>query len=292
MSDKVVLITGCSTGIGQVAAIHLSRLGYRVFASMRNPDAGASPLIKVANTERLNLEIIQLDVTDPESSKRAVQKVLDQAGKLDVLINNAGVSGGGPIEEMPETILRSTFEINFFGAMRMMRLVLPAMRQVRSGAIVNVSSVMARWIPAQGSAYSGSKVALEAASEALAQEVQRFNIRVALIEPGAIQTPIFEKKVDGVEDDLHSPYGEFFARHARLIGGLLKNASPPELVAKTIQQSLEDEIPKFRYLVGEDARSLVAGRENLTDEAWIDWGCEMTSDDYSVLCHDHFGIDI
>ena len=290
--NKVVLITGCSTGIGQATAIHLSRLGYHVFASMRIPETGASALTKVAKTENLNLETIQLDVTDPDSSEQAVQKILDTRGRLDVLINNAGISGSGPIEEMPEAVLRRTFETNFFGAMRMMRLVLPTMRQARSGAIVNVSSVMARWIPAQFSAYSGSKASLEAASEALAQEVQRFNIRVALIEPGTIQTPIFGKKAEGVEQDVHSPYSEFFARDTRFFGSLLKNASSPKLVATTIQQSLEDETPKFRYLVGEDARSIAAGREKLTDEAWIDWGREMTLDEYADLCREHLGINI
>lgn len=292
MSNKIVLITGCSAGIGQATAIHLSRLGYHVFASMRNPEAGSAALTKVASTENLNLETIHLDVTSSESSERAVQKILDTTGRLDVLINNAGISGGGPIEEMPESVLRTTFETNFFGAMRMMRLVLPTMRQAHSGTIVNVSSVMARWITPQSSAYSGSKVALEAASEALAQEVRRFNVRVTLIEPGVIRTPIFEKKAEGIEEDLLSPYGEFIERHARFFGGLLKNASSPELVAQTIQKSLEDDLPRFRYLVGEDAKMLVAGREKLTDEAWIDWGREMTLDDYAALSLDHFGIEI
>jgi len=225
MTSKVVLITGCSTGIGQATAIRLARAGYQVFASMRNLAADSAPLTAIADAEDVNLTAIQLDVTDQRSSERAVQQVLDKSGRLDVLINNAGISGGGPIEEMPETVLRATFETNFFGAMRMMQLALPSMREARSGVIVNVSSVMARWIPALCSAYSGSKVALAAASEALAQEVQRFNIRVALIEPGVIQTPIFNKKKEGVEDDSQSPYREFSARHTRLIVGLLKTPS-------------------------------------------------------------------
>ena len=141
----VTLITGTSTGIGQTTALHLARQGHHVFASMRNPDTGSAVLTQLAREEGLKLEVIQLDVNDPKSSEQAVEEVLAQTGQLNVLVNNAGIGGGGPIEELSEELLRAIFETNFFGAMRMMRLVLPTMRQARSGAIVNISSI-ARWL--------------------------------------------------------------------------------------------------------------------------------------------------
>jgi NAD(P)-dependent dehydrogenase (short-subunit alcohol dehydrogenase family) len=257
---------------------------------MRNPATGSAELTQVARQDGLKLEIIQLDVNDPKSSEQAVQEVLERAGKLDVLINNAGIRGGAPIEEMPEEFLRAVFETNFFGAMRMMRLVVPTMRQAQSGAIVNVSSISGRLAGAGNGAYAVSKFALEAASEVLAQEVRRFNIRVVIIEPGVIQTPIVEK--GGSEPDPNSPYYEFALRSGRMWAERLENPSPPELVAETIQLSLETDQPKLRYLVGEDAKRWAAGRQAMTDEEWVDMGREMTLDEYAALYLEHFGMEI
>ncbi len=278
---SVTLITGSSTGIGQATALHLASQGHHVFASMRNLATGSAKLTQVARQERLKLEVIQLDVNDPKSSEQAVQEVLDRTGQLDVLINNAGIVRGGSIEEMLEEDLRAVFETNFFGAMRMMRLVLPTMRQARSGAIINISSASGRVVGARAGAYAGTKFALEAASEALAQEVLRFNIRVVLIEPGLVKTPIFEK-VGGPEPDPNSPYHEFVLRNGLLITKLLENPSPPELVAETIQLSLETDQPKLRYLVGEDAKGFVEARQAMTDEEWVDFGREMTLDEAAL----------
>ena len=286
----VTLITGTSTGIGQTTALHLARQGHHVFASMRNPDTGSAVLTQLAREEGLKLEVIQLDVNDPKSSEQAVEEVLAQTGQLNVLVNNAGIGGGGPIEELSEELLRAIFETNFFGAMRMMRLVMPTMRQARSGAIVNISSIAGRLANARGSAYSGSKFALEAASESLAQEIRRYNIRVVIIEPGFTRTPIFEK--GGQNPDPISPYHAFNLRSERLSATMMPNASPPELVAETIQHSLETDEPKLRYLVGEDAKSWGPGRRAMTDEDWVNFGREMTLDEYAQLFHDYFGMEI
>ena len=286
----VTLITGTSTGIGKATALRLARQGHHVFASMRNPATGSSALEQAADQEGLKLDVIQLDVNDPDSSEKAVREVLEQAGQLDVLINNAGIPGGGPIEESPEQVLREIFETNFFGAVRMTRLVLPTMRQARSGAIVNVTSIAGRLATAGGHAYAASKFALEAVSESLAQEVRPFNIRVVVIEPGIIQTPIFEKR--GAPPDAESPYHEITLRNGRLFTKLLENPSQPELVAETIQRALETDQPKLRYLVGEDAKKWAAGRQAMTDEQWVDFGREMTLDEYAALYFEHFGLEI
>jgi NAD(P)-dependent dehydrogenase (short-subunit alcohol dehydrogenase family) len=287
---SAALITGTSSGIGQATALHLARQGYWVFASMRDPATGAAPLTEAARQEGLKLTVIELDVTDAGSSERAVQKVLGQAGRLDALINNAGIGGGGPLEEVSEDLLRQIFETNFFGPMRLMRLVVPTMRQARGGAIVNVTSIMGRLARAGASAYAGSKFALEAASEALAQEVRRFDIRVAIIEPGVVQTPLHEK--EGGRPDPNSPYHEFTLRGSRLFGALLENPSSPELVAATIQHALETDQPKLRYLVGKDAHKWAAGRQAMSDEAWVDVGRKMTLDEYAAFYRDRFGMAI
>ena len=286
----VTLITGCSTGIGQVTALHLARQGHHVFASMRNPATGSAPLIQAAQDEALRLDVIQLDVNDPLSSERAVNLILEQAGQLDVLVNNAGISGGGPVEDAPEEVLRAVFETNFFGPMRLMRLVVPKMRQAQRGAIVNVTSIMGRITLPGLASYGASKHALEVASETLAMEVRRFNIRVAIIEPGVIQTPHHEGPRR--ELDPNSPYHEFFLRARRATDSRLKDPSPPELVAETIQHALETDQPKLRYLVGDDAKGWAAGREAMTDEEWVAHGREMTLDEYAAFSLAKFGIEI
>ena len=176
--------------------------------------------------------------------------------------------------------------------MRMMRLVLPTMRQARNGAIVNISSIAGRLANAKGSAYSGSKFALEAASECLAQEVRRFNIRVVIIEPGFTRTPMIEKGGPRPKLDPNSPYHAFNLRSERLSATMKPNASPPELVAEAIQHSLETDEPKLRYPVGEDAKAWAVGRQAMTDEDWVNFGREMTLDEYAQFYHDQFGMEI
>ena len=288
--NTVTLITGTSTGIGQATALHLARQGYYVFASMRNPARDGGPLVNAAREEKLKLEVLPLDVTVAESCEATVQHVLGKTGRLDVLINNAGIAAGGPLEEVTEAVLRDMFETNFFGPMRLMRLAVPHMRQARAGAIVNNTSIMGRLARAGGSAYAASKFALEAASEALAQEVHRFDIRVVLIEAGVVKTPLHEKGNNTPNPE--SPYRQFDERGARLFGTLLKTPSSPESVAEIIQQALETDQPKLRYLVGEDALKWAAGRAAMTDEEWVDVGREMSLDAYVELYRDRFDLQI
>ena len=189
---SVVLVTGSSTGIGLATALHFARLGHDVHAGVRNP-ATATELVRAIESEKLPIRLVTLDVNDAGSVKRGVGEVLERAGRVDVLVNNAGIGGGGPIEDVPVEWAQALFETNYFGAIRMSQAALPGMRERRSGAIVNVSSIAGRVAIAGHGHYSAVKHALEAASEALAQEVQAFGIRVVIIEPGVVVTPIFEK---------------------------------------------------------------------------------------------------
>jgi len=286
---RIALITGTSTGIGQATALYLARRGYHVFASMRNLEKGAV-LTDVANAERLPLEVIQLDVDDPISADRAVLTVQQKAGRIDVLINNAGIGGDGAVEETPEELVRAVFETNFFGVMRLVRTVLPGMRQRRAGAIVNVTSVAGRLAISPQYAYAASKFALEAATEILAQEVRRFNIRVAIIEPGVILTPMLTKGMR--QPDLKSPYVDFTLRLHRAFAKRLEPPSQPEVVAAAIHHALETDQPKLRYPVGEEAHHWITGRQSVTDEEWIDFGDELTDHDLAARYRKYFAMEI
>ena len=186
MAGDVALITGCSTGIGRATALHLARRGYRVHATMRSPERAGAPLVQTAKDEGLALTVVPLDVMDAASCAKA----LAEAGRIDVLVNNAGLGELGAVEDLDDEQVRRMFETNVFGPLRLMRAVLPGMRAAGRGAIVNVSSVAGRFCYGSGALYSGSKHALEAISECLALEVMQYGIRVAIIEPGFFDTPI------------------------------------------------------------------------------------------------------
>ena len=286
---RIALITGTSTGIGQTTALYLARRGHHVFASMRNLEKGAV-LTDVANAERLPLEVIQLDVDDPISADRAALSVQRKAGRIDVLINNAGIGGDRAVEETSEELVRAVFETNFFGMKRLVRTVLPGMRQRRAGAIVNVTSVAGRLAISPQYAYAASKFALEAATEILAQEVRRFNIRVAIIEPGVILTPMLTKGMR--QPDLKSPYVDFTLRLHRAFAKRLEAPSQPEVVAAAIHDALETDQPKFRYPVGEEAHHWITGRQSVTDEEWIDFGDELTDHDLAARYRKYFAMEI
>ncbi|MEO6001382.1 MAG: SDR family oxidoreductase, partial [Chitinophagaceae bacterium] len=188
---SVILITGSSSGIGLATALHLARKGHKVYATMRNPSV--SSLSSISDKEHLNLETLALDVNSDESVEKAVKKVLDKEGFIDVLINNAGVSALGPVEELPLEAFRNDMETNYFGTLRCIQAVLPSMRVRKAGTIINNSSIAGKIYNNFHASYAPTKAAVEALSECLAQEVQPLGIRVVLVEPGVIETPIFSK---------------------------------------------------------------------------------------------------
>ena len=209
---EICLITGTSTGIGHATALHLARLGYKVYASMRNA-AKAGPLRERAAAENLPLVIETLDVSDNQSMLSCVQRIIAAEGRIDVLVNNAGLSSSSPIETYPEDEHRAMFEANYWGPVKLTQAVLPSMCAHGRGAIVNISSLVGRLAWANQGAYCASKFAMEAFSEALAQEVAPLGIRVAIIEPGVIASAIFENTP--VHYDRASPYKSAMRRNGR-----------------------------------------------------------------------------
>jgi NAD(P)-dependent dehydrogenase (short-subunit alcohol dehydrogenase family) len=273
----VALITGTSTGIGLATALHFGRQGHDVWAGVRNP-AAATDLRAAIDKERLPVRVLALDVDDEGSVQRGVAEVLDKAGRVDVLVNNAGIGGGGPIEDVPVDWVKTLFETNYFGVLRVTKAVLPGMRERRAGAIVNVSSVAGRLAVAGHGHYSAVKHALEAMSEVLAQEVQRFGIRVAIVEPGVVVTPIFSKAKRWA--DPASPYFDHVRRLLLLYQKQMPHAAQPADAARVIYEAATISSPRLRWLVGEDAKLLVAGRQQQTDEEYVAGGRAMSEEEF------------
>ena len=276
----VVLITGTSSGIGLATALQFARSGNKVYATMRNPDTGAGALKAAAAAEGLKLNIAQLDVTDPLSVERAVDAILVAEGRIDVLVNNAGIGPLSVVERTTDAGAHELFETNFFGALRMMRAVLPGMREQRSGTIVNISSVAGK-VAAMGSGlYAASKHALEALSESVALETRPFGIRVAIIEPGFFKTPIIDKAMGGLHLDEASPYAVAESRVAAIYGQGGTIGGEPEAVAQIIENAVTTKEPKLRYTAGVDAEVFINGRFAGSDEDWLTFGDEKSDEEF------------
>ena len=284
---KTAVITGTSTGIGFATSVHLARNGYRVFAGMRNLGK-AQPLRDAAAKDRLPIEVIELDVTDQASCDRAFAGI----GDVDVLINNAGIGGASPLELTPEAEHRQMFETNYFGAVRCIQAVMPRMRERRSGAIVNITSIAGLVATPNQVAYSASKWALECLGEALAHELYRFNVRVVNVEPGVIMTSIFENSKETTRYDKTSPYQPIMRRNGKLFAAGFRDATPPDVVAKAILNAIETPDYRLRWPVGKDADGLAKGRPKISDEEWVRMGGDVSDQEYNDWYHQRFGIKL
>jgi NAD(P)-dependent dehydrogenase (short-subunit alcohol dehydrogenase family) len=260
-----VLITGTSKGIGFEAALAFARAGHKVFATMRNP-AQAPTLAEIAAAEKLPIIISKMDVDFDASVHDAIAAILKSHGPIDVLVNNAGVEAVGSVEEVPLSAFRSVMETNYFGVLRCTQALLPSMRERRSGCIINISSVAGRICNPPLTAYCASKWALEALSEGLAGEMKTFNIRVAIVEPGIIDTAM-ARRIEHPE--AKSPYGQS-ARFSVLFEHSLKTPVPPSVVADKILEVADSGTWKLRHPVGPDALGFIQWRAAMTDEDWID----------------------
>lgn len=263
---SVILVTGASTGIGQATALHLASKGHQVFAGVRSPDTADELKERIA-AEKLPVAIVQLDITDGESVERAVGTVMAREGRIDALVNNAGIGGGRAVEETPLEEVREVFETNYFGSVRMLLAITPIMREQRSGRIVNVGSLAGRMVFGCHGHYSAAKWALEGLSEALAFEMAEFNVRVAIIEPGSVPTPAWEK---GKPPPPDSHYMNSMERLGRWATHTMQNPAAPIDVACAIADAIESDTPHFRYPVGQDAIEDLAGRASVTDDEWIE----------------------
>jgi len=289
-ASKTAVVTGTSTGIGYATSLHLARHGYRVFAGMRNLDR-ADALRTASAAEGLPVEVIALDVASGDSVDAAFRRVSAE-GSIDVLVNNAGISGASPLELTPDAEHHAMFETNYFGAIRCIQAVLPAMRERGRGAIVNVTSVAGIVAIPNQIAYSASKWALECAGEALAHEVWRFGVRVINVAPGVVMTKIFENSAGATRYDKASPYQPLMRRNGKFYAAGFRNPSQPEDVARCILEAITAEPYRLRWTVGKDAAGFAAGRPRITDEAWIALGGNLSDEEYNGRMAEHFGLEL
>ncbi|HET7107606.1 MAG TPA: SDR family oxidoreductase [Candidatus Acidoferrum sp.] len=267
--QQTVLITGATDGLGRAAALLLAEKGYRVFAAGRSLEKRAE-LDRLATTRKLPLESLELDVCSETSVSGAVQQILQKAGKLDVLINNAGIGLMAVAEELKLEDLRRLYETNIFGLLRVTQAVLPHMRERKSGRIVMLSSVAGILTPPTYGAYSSSKHAVEALSNALRLELYPFNIDVVLIEPGYIMTNFQQTAKDlaesYIEGSTASPYAKIYeGAIAGATNSRRESKTTPEDCARVILNAIESGHPKARYTVTPLAKWAAFGRRVLPD---------------------------
>ena len=284
---KTAVVTGTSTGIGFATSLLLAANGHRVFAGMRNLGK-AQPLRDAAAMAGVPVEVIELDVTAQASCDRAFASI----GAVDVLVNNAGIGGASPLELTPEAEHRQMFETNYFGAVRCIQAVMPGMRERRSGAIVNITSIAGLVATPNQVAYSASKWALECLGEALAHELYRFGVRVVNVEPGVIMTSIFENSKETTRYDKASPYQPIMRRNGKLFAAGFREAAQPDQVANTILEAITTSQYRLRWPVGKDADGLAKGRPQISDEEWVRMGGDVSDQEYNDWYYQRFGIKL
>jgi NAD(P)-dependent dehydrogenase (short-subunit alcohol dehydrogenase family) len=266
--SKAVLITGCSSGIGHETARHLVANGWTVYATARRPET-------LSDLADAGCKTLACDVTDEASMRACVDAVVEAAGAVGVLVNNAGYSQSGAVESVELDSIRRQFETNVFGLIRMSQLALPGMREQGWGRIVNISSMGGRLTFPGGGIYHATKYAVEAICDAMRFEVKGFGVDVVCVEPGLIVTNFGETAAgsldEGAADD--GPYGEFNAKVGAATEGVYKGpmrrlGGGPDAVARTIEKAISARRPRTRYRVTPSAKLAIAQRRLVSDRMW------------------------
>jgi NAD(P)-dependent dehydrogenase (short-subunit alcohol dehydrogenase family) len=266
-NEKVALVTGSSRGIGFVTSITLARNGFLTYASMRNLDKEKEIRV-VRDKEKIPLKTIQLDVTDSTSVNNAIKSIMEQSGRIDVLVNNAGYGLVGAFEELSIEEIKQQYETNLFGVIRVTQAVLPIMRKQKSGIIVNMSSGAGRFGYPNGSAYVSTKFALEGLSESVAYEVEPFGIKIVLVEPGFVRTN-FSSVVAKKSQSTNSQYSKMTEKMAASIDQMKVKSSSPELVANIVLEIVTNKNPNLRYLAGKDVEQWMEQKKHMTDREFF-----------------------
>ncbi|MFM8645761.1 MAG: SDR family NAD(P)-dependent oxidoreductase [Actinomycetota bacterium] len=287
----VAVVTGANSGIGRATALAFAKTGYRVFGTVRGLAKADKLLAKARDIGVADrLQVIEMDVADSASVEAGFRQIFAVTDHIDVLVNNAGVGGNAVTEECPIDTYTEVFNINHNGSVRCIQAVLPGMRARKSGAIVNVSSVVGKITAIAQSPYFVSKWAVEGMSEGLAQELAPFNIRVAIVEPGVTRSSIFGKNIDAPNQtgayDAH--YRRLFAFYAE---GIAK-ATPAEEAAATILEAATTDEPRLRWRCSWGADELITAREAMTDERWVALGRHHDDETYYAEFEELFGLDI
>jgi NAD(P)-dependent dehydrogenase (short-subunit alcohol dehydrogenase family) len=263
--EKIAIVTGSSTGIGFETSLLLAKNGFRTYATVRNPDK-AKEIRDISDKGELPIRVVELDVDSDKSVKDAIDKINDESKRIDVLVNNAGYALFGALEDLSMDEIKAQFETNLFGAIRVMKAVLPIMRKQQGGTIVNVSSMGGRIAFPLDPAYHGTKFALEGVSESVHYETQPFGIKVVLIEPGVIGSNFLRNaKLAQMAVEPSSPYAPMVQTLQKVSARIYDQATPPEEVAKAILNAVTVDNPNLRYVVGNDAIQMMEARKGMSD---------------------------
>lgn len=261
---RTALVTGASSGIGEETARRLQGLGYTVYGAARRTDR----LEKLAAD---GVRPLAMDVTDDASMTAGIARIIEETGRIDVLVNNAGYGSYGAIEDVPIDEARRQFEVNLFGLGRLVQLVTPHMRGQKSGTIINISSMGGRLTTPLGGWYHATKYAVEALSDALRMELKPFGIDVVLVEPGGIRTEWAGIAADHLEETAE---GSAYSDQIRAVAGSMRNESvqrrqsPPAVIANAVEKIVTARKPRTRYAVGFMAKPLITARRVLPDRAF------------------------
>jgi NAD(P)-dependent dehydrogenase (short-subunit alcohol dehydrogenase family) len=260
MPSRVALITGASSGIGQACAVLLAQRAFRVYGTSRHPRSGDQPFT-----------MLPMDVTDQNSVERGVNTILDREGRIDVLVNNAGIAIAGPLESTSLEEARHQIDVNLLGAFRLCRAVLPIMRSRRDGYIVNISSIGGLIAIPYQPLYSASKFAMEGMMESLRLEVRRFGIRVVLIEPGDTKTPITQNRTLTANPAARNAYPSFAAALQRTATDE-QNGPGPDSVARLVCRVVNTSRPRLRYTTGPTAQRAAVWMKRLLPNSVLEYG--------------------
>ncbi|UTW61434.1 SDR family oxidoreductase [bacterium SCSIO 12741] len=261
--NKTIFITGASSGIGRATAFKFARDGWNVAATMRSPE-------KETELNQLdNVKVYKLDVTKMEDIQLAVEHTLEDFGQIDVVLNNAAASSYGVFESFSTQEIAGLFETNLMGLIHVCHTVIPHFREKQSGTIINVSSLAGRVTYPLGTLYHGTKWAVEGFSESLIYEMESIGVKVKIIEPGAIDTPLLKAAFATLEKESPAPYESIKNSFQNVMGSMASVPSPVDVVVDTIVKAATDGSNQVRYIAGEDAKQAVAQRDSMDSESFI-----------------------
>jgi len=287
--SQVCVVTGANSGIGRATAVHVAESGYTVVGTVRSR-AKADKLNAAAEAAGVAVDLVEIDIADDESVHAGFTEILERAGRVDHLVNNAGVGGNGVVEETTPERMLEVLNIDLCGALRCIREVLPGMRERGLGTIVNITSVAGRIGAVAQAPYVASKWAFEGLSEQLAHELVPFGVRVAIVEPGVTKSSIFGKNIDTPNET--GAYAAHYERMLQMYAAGYVHATDASEVAHIVRHAIETDAPRLRYQVSWGGDEMVNGRARMGDEAWLALGRAAPLPDYIEAFESAFGLDL
>lgn len=286
---EVSVVTGANSGIGRAIALYLAAQGHRVVGTVRSI-AKADKLLAMAEAAGVTVHLAEMDIASDASVAEGFGRILAEHGRVDHLVNNAGIGGNGTVEESPTATILDVMNVDLCGAVRCAQAVLPQMRSRRSGTIVNITSVTGRIAALAQAPYVASKWALEGISEQLAQELAPFGIRVAIIEPGITKSSIFHKNIDA--PNATGAYDTHYRRMFQMYAAGIPHATDPVAVAAVVHHAITTDTPQLRYPVSWGGAELCNGRAAMSDADWLSLGAIESDDEYYAAFDHFFGLNI